>query len=51
MSDQNEAPGPYARLPERIRPEDMITEQVTREPADPTFDGRDPYLIWLVKFS
>jgi hypothetical protein len=42
---------PYAQLPERIRPEDMITEQATREPGDPSFDGRDTNMIWLVKYA
>ena len=31
----------YAKLPDRIRVEDMITEQVATPPGTPTPDGRN----------
>lgn len=34
----------YAELPDRIRLEDMITEQATRDPGDPTFGGRETHV-------
>ena len=40
---------PYAKLPERIRPEDMIAEQVAGAPGDPTLGGRDPERDWLLR--
>ncbi len=45
------AENPYAQLPERILPEEMITEQATREPGDPTFGGRDTQRDWLLKYA
>ena len=45
------AENPYATLPDRIRPEDMITEQATRDPADPTFNGRDTQRDWLLRYA
>jgi hypothetical protein len=42
---------PYATLPAPIRPDEMITGQATREPGDPTFDGRDPNLNWLLRYA
>jgi hypothetical protein len=42
---------PYAKLPERILPEDMITEQATREPGDPTLGGRDTDRDWMLKYT
>jgi hypothetical protein len=45
------AENPYATLPDRIRPEDMISEQATREPGDPTFNGRDTQRDWLLRYG
>jgi hypothetical protein len=42
---------PYAKLPERILPEQMITEQAGREPGDPTFGGRDADRDWMLKYT
>ena len=41
----------YATLPDRIRPEDMITEQAVRDPGDPTLGGRDPERDWLLRYA
>ena len=41
----------YATLPDRIRPEEMIAEQATREPGDPTFNGRDTQRDWLLRYG
>jgi hypothetical protein len=40
---------PYAKLPERVRPEDMIAEQAAEAPGDPTLGGRDPERDWLLR--
>lgn len=40
---------PFAKLPERIRPEDMIAEQAASAPGDPTLGGRDPERDWLLR--
>lgn len=50
-SPQAAAANPYATLPDRIRPEDMITEQATRDPGDPTFNGRDTQRDWLLRYA
>jgi hypothetical protein len=42
---------PYSTLPERIRPEDMIAEQPSRDPGDPTLGGRDPERDWLLRYA
>ena len=57
MAGQNNAEAaqgavnPYAVLPERIPPEQMIAEQETREPGDPTLGGRDPERDWLLRHA
>jgi hypothetical protein len=45
------AENPYAKLPERVLPEDMITEQASREPGDPTLGGRDSDRDWMLKYT
>ena len=42
---------PYAKLPERVLPKDMISEQVSSDPGDPTFGGRDSNRDWLLRYS
>lgn len=41
----------YAKLPDRIRPEDMITEQPAHDPGDPTLGGRDPERDWMLRYA
>jgi hypothetical protein len=41
----------YAKLPDRIRPEDMITEQPARDPGDPTLGGRDANRDWMLRYA
>jgi hypothetical protein len=48
---KDDAEHPYTRLPDRIRPEDMITEQVTHDPGDPTLGGRDPERDWMLRYA
>jgi len=45
----DETDKPYAKLPDRIRPEDMIAEQVASDPGDPTLGGRDPERDWMLR--
>jgi len=49
-SDQDESvsSGRFRKLPERIRPEDMIATQETEPPPDPTM-GRDPERDFMLR--
>ena len=47
----SDAEQPYAKLPDRIRPEDMVAEQATRDPGDPTLGGRDSERDWLLRYA
>lgn len=39
----------FGRLPERVRPEQMVEESPSEAPNDPQF-GRDPDTDWLIRY-
>ena len=47
-STSTESSARYRKLPERIRPEDMIATQETEPPSDPTM-GRDPERDFMLR--
>lgn len=51
MSDDEQAgAAKYAKLPERVRPEDMVEEQQTEPPRDPE-NGRDTDRDFMIRYS
>jgi hypothetical protein len=46
--DKTAASARFKKLPERIRPEDMIAVQETEPPPDPTM-GRDPERDFMLR--